>query len=138
MEHLAILKPEYFNKIRNETKTIESRWSVYNRNPYKNRKDIKVGEKLYFKPTGGLVSLKAKIAKTFFEADLTEKRIKELIKQYGKRIGIDLDYYTKEIRGKGKKYCSLIFIKNVVSITPKKFKTKKGSRLAWFTKPKIF
>lgn len=134
MEHLAILEPKYFKKIENGTKTIESRWSVDSKvKPYHDRKAVKVGETIYFKPTGGPVSLKATIAKTYFEDKLSKKRIKELLKKYGEKIGVDSSYY-KEI--KDKKYCSLLFIKNITSIPSKKYKRSYGN--AWFTEPKIF
>jgi ASC-1-like (ASCH) protein len=133
MEHLAILKPKYFKKIENRSKTIESRWHKFEKKPYKNRREVKNGDTIYFKPTGGLVSLKAAIEKTYFKDKLSKKTIKELLKKYGKRVGVDATYY-EEI--KDKKYCSLIFIKNIKTIAPKKYKRSYGN--SWFTKSKIF
>jgi S-adenosylmethionine:tRNA-ribosyltransferase-isomerase (queuine synthetase) len=130
MHHLAILskKKKLLQKIINKEKTIESRWYKFKRTPYKN---IKINDTIFFKESGCPVTAKCRVSKVLFFDNLDENKILEILNKYGKQIGVNTSY-TKEI--KEKKYCTLIFLKDVEQIPEFKI-NKKGYGLmsAWIT-----
>lgn len=130
MEHLAILskKRKLLNRIISGEKTIESRWYISKKPPFKS---ICVNDVVYFKESGEPVTAKAKVKDVLFYEDLTHKKIKEILSAYSSQLGIDLSYF-EEI--KNKKFCSLIFLKDIEKITPFKI-NKKGYGLmsSWMT-----
>ena len=130
MEHVAILdkKLNLLQKIVNGEKTIESRWYKFKKIPYQN---ISINEIVYFKNSGEPVTVKAIVEKVLFFKDLENVKIKEIIKEYGKQIGIDISYSN---RLSEKRYCSLIFLKDVLEIKPFEIDKKGyGNMAAWIT-----
>lgn len=130
MEHLAILnkKLNLLPKILSGEKTIESRWYKFKRDPY-NR--IKENEIIYFKNSGEPVTVKSKVENVLFFENLDNKKIKYLLEVYGRRIGVDVSYLENL---SGKRYCSLIFLKDVQQIEPFDIdKTGYGNMAAWIT-----
>ncbi len=130
MDHIAILskKEKFLNKILEGTKTIESRWYTHKKIPYKR---ISKGDTIYFKETGEPINVKCKVEKVLFIDILNEENIAEIVNRFGDQIGIDKKYI---INLKNKKYCTLIFIKDVEKI--KAFKINKrgfGNMAAWIT-----
>ena len=127
MEHLAILSSKLglFDKILSGEKTIESRWYFNKKTPYRN---IHPGEVIYFKE--GKRFAKAIVEKAMF-FELTDKKIKELLSEYGDRLGVGIEFFD---RIKGKRYGTLIFIKDAKEVKP--FHVP-FSRAAWITKEKI-
>lgn len=120
------------DKILSGKKKIESRWYSMRCAPWDK---IKKGETVYFKNSGESVKIKAKVDKVVQFADLTPKRVKEILHEFGGDIGIEKsmtgDFYE---RLKNKKYCVLIFLKNLVKI--KSFEINKkgfGAMSAWVT-----
>jgi len=131
MDHVAILKKEWklIDKILAGTKTIESRWYKSKSTPW-NR--IKAGEKVYFKNSGEPVSVKAEVAKVL-QFDLKNSKVKDILEKHGKAICID-DIPSSRSRLKDKKYCVLVFLKNVQKIMPFNIdKTGFGLMAAWLT-----
>ena len=134
MEHLAIMKKSWglTKKILDGRKKIESRWYSVKYKPWD---AIKKGETVYFKDSGGPVRIKADIGKVMQFADLTPKRVKEILDEYGRDDGIEREK-TPEFfeRFKDKKYCILIFLKNPREIEPFEIdKTGFGAMSAWLT-----
>jgi hypothetical protein len=130
MIHIAILSKEgnLLEKIILGEKTIESRWYVRKYAPYKR---IKEDEIIYFKETGGLITAKARVEKALFYENLTQEKVKNLLEQYHKQLGVDMRYYEKI---KDKTYCTLIFLKDVEKVKPFKFdKTGYAMMSAWIT-----
>lgn len=130
MEHLAILskKLNLLNKIVSGEKTIESRWYRFKKTPYK---IAMVGEGIYFKESGSPVCVKAKIDKALFFENLNPKKIRDILSYYQKQIGVDMSYF-EEI--KNKKFCSLIFLRDVEKIAPFQVNKKNyGIMSAWIT-----
>jgi ASC-1-like (ASCH) protein len=130
MDHLAILdkKRKLLPKIISGEKTIESRWYKTRRTPYNN---IKAGDIIYFKDSGEFVTVKAVVDKALFFADLTEHKIREILKRYAKDIAISPDYSEKYLKYK---YITLIFLKNIEEIKPFDIdKTGFGNACAWMT-----
>lgn len=130
MHHLAILaKPrKLLTKILSGEKSIESRWYQHQKTPYNS---ISKDDTIYFKDSGEPVTVKATVAAVKFFADLDEMKIKSILEEYGKRICIPL---SSAPTLSGKKYCTLIFLKDVIEIEP--FRVDKsgfGLMAAWIT-----
>ena len=134
MDHIAILdkKRKLLPKIISGEKKIESRWYQTRRTPYNN---IKTGDTVYFKDSGEFVTVKATVDKTLFFADLTEHKIREILKKYAKDIAISPEYSEKYSKYK---YITLMFLKNVEEIRPFDIdKSGFGNACAWLTLPDI-
>ncbi len=134
MEHLAIMRKSWglTDKILNGQKKIESRWYSVKYRPWDG---IRKGETVYFKDSGEPVRIKAEVSKVIQFVDLTPKRVKEILNEYGRDDGIEKektpDFFE---RFKNKKYCMLIFLKNPMKIEPFDIdKTGFGAMSAWIT-----
>lgn len=117
-------------KITDGTKTIESRW-------YKNKSSpwgkIKKGEPLYFKNSGEGITVKAKVKEVLSFENLTPKIVLNILKEYGGLDGIkneSIPYFYNLF--KVKKYCLLIFLKEIQKVKPFQINKKGfGSMSAW-------
>jgi len=130
MDHLAILSKEnnFLGKILTGEKTIESRWYVNRKSPFKT---IAPDDTVYFKESGEPVVAKATVASVMFFEDLDQKKIAGIISDYGPKIGIDISYIANVI---GKRFCTLIFLKDVKKVRPFSVdKTGYGNMVAWIT-----
>ena len=138
MDHLAIMKKSwgFLPMIISGKKTIESRWYVNRSAPWGK---IKAGDRVFFKDSGEPVTVVAAVSKVLQFENLTRRRIREILIEYGKRDGVEKD----EIRDyvdffKDKKYCILVFLTNVRAVEP--FEIDKrgfGAMAAWLTMPHI-
>lgn len=112
MKHIAILRQPFFDMVLSGEKTIESRWSANKIAPYGK---IKEGDIIYLKKTGEDITATATAGKVMFY-ELTPALAEEIRVKYGKAIGTDKfsdwEPYTH------KKYLTLIFLKDVKSISP--------------------
>ncbi|MHB8362876.1 MAG: hypothetical protein ACYDBX_04635 [Patescibacteria group bacterium] len=129
MDHVAILskKLKLKDKILNKEKTIESRWYITCRTPF-NR--IKVGERIYFKDTGGDIDTLAKVYRVIQFENLDHKKVRKITKKYSKELGLE----EKELYNmyKDKNYCILMFLKDPRRIKPFRISKKGfGSATAW-------
>jgi ASC-1-like (ASCH) protein len=116
MQHIAILRKSWklLEKIESGGKTIESRWYETKRAPY-NR--IKAEDIIYFKESASKVELIAKVSRFLQFSNFNQKKVKEIIEKYGRKLGIsDLNFVFQ--RNKDKKYCILIFLKEIKKIIP--------------------
>jgi len=157
MDHIAILSKKWklLDKIISGEKNIESRWYVHKINPWNK---IKKGDIVYFKETGDLIKAKA-IVERVLQFDLHHKKIntkslkylkqllghynlknnknqvviKDILLEYGERIGFDLSEIDKWIEFyKNKNYCILVFLKEPEEIKEFNFdKTGFGNACAW-------
>ena len=128
MDHLAILKKKWLEKILSGEKTIESRWYKQKRTPYQK---ITKEDVIYFKESGKQVTVKATVQEALFFDALTEEKIRDILQRYGKQIGMGLDAVSKLL---DKNYCTLVVLKEVESIQP--FQINKqgfGNMAAWIT-----
>lgn len=132
MQHLAIMKKSWglTEKILSGQKKIESRWYKSKYAPWDK---IKSGEIVYFKDSGSPVTLKARVGKVLQFADLTPKKVRDILNKYGDDDGIEKQDIPKFFElFKNKKYCMLIFLKNPQKITPFEIdKTGFGAMVAW-------
>ncbi len=132
MEHIAIMRKSWglTQKILNGQKKIESRWYSVKYKPWN---CIKEGEMIYFKDSGEPVKLKAEVDRVIQFADLTSRRVKEILDEYGDEDGLEKKKIPEFFkRFKNKKYCMLIFLKNPQKIEPFEIdKTGFGAMSAW-------
>lgn len=134
MNHVAIMKKSWglTQKIFSGEKKIESRWYKFKHSPWNK---IKAKDVVYFKNSGEPVSLKAKVSKVLQFSNLTSKKVKEILNDYGKGDGLDkrdIPNFYKRFRNK--KYCILVFLKDPKMIKPFKINKKGfGSMAAWIT-----
>jgi ASC-1-like (ASCH) protein len=119
-------------KILSGDKTIESRW-------YKNRYapwgKVAVDDIVYFKNSGEAAKVRAKVGGVLQFEDLTESKVREILEKYGEEDGLEADELALYFeRFKRKRYCILIFLKNVEEVPP--FEVNKqgfGAMAAWLT-----
>ncbi len=134
MEHIAIMRKSWglTQKILNGQKKIESRWYSVKCKPWN---CIKEGEITYFKDSGEPVKIKAEVSRVIQFADLTPKRVKKILDEYGNDVGLEKEKIPEFFeRFKNKKYCMLIFLKNPQKIKPFDVdKTGFGAMSAWIT-----
>lgn len=141
MYHLAILRKAKIKKgdnllgdILSGKKTIESRWYVNKIAPW-NR--IKKGDTVYLKESGMSVTAKANVKKVIQYNNLNIEIIKRIIKDFGDQIAPNTSYKDWLLWAKkndNKRYCILIFLKDVSSIEPFDIdKTGYGISSAWIT-----
>jgi len=111
-------------------KSIESRWYKTKRAPWNK---IKPGDVVYFKNSGESVTVEAAVAKVLQLENLNPSEAKNILQKFGKEDGIEkekIKYYFELF--KDKKYCLLIFIKNIKQIKPFQInKTGFGAMAAW-------
>lgn len=119
-------------KILSGEKIIESRWY---KNKYSPWNKIKKGDTVYFKNSGELVILKAKVEDVLQFQNLTPKKVKEILNKYGRKDGIGVDEINKYYKMfKDKKYCLLIFLYNPKKVEPFEIdKSGFGAMSAWIT-----
>ncbi len=134
MEHLAIMRKSWglTKKILSGDKRIESRWYKTKYLPWDK---IKSGEIVYFKDSGEPVSIKAEVEKVLQFSDLTQDKVQQILKEYGKEDGINIVDIPKFFEMfKSKRYCILIFLKNPQKIEPFRIDKKGfGNMVAWIT-----
>lgn len=112
MKHIAILRQPFFDMVLSGEKTIESRWGMNRTAPYGK---VSVGDLILLKETGKPVTATAKVEKVCFY-ELTPEKVEEIRVKYGKEIGTDKfeDWQTTL----QKKYCTLIWLKDVKTVEP--------------------
>jgi ASC-1-like (ASCH) protein len=134
MHHLAIMKKSWrlLPKILTGEKTIESRWYKNKHRPWDK---IKKGDIVYFKNSGGPVTVRAEVSNILQYADLKPEKVKEILKEYGVKDGLGIDEIDKYYEVfKNKNYCLLVFLKRPEKIEPFKInKSGFGSMSAWIT-----
>lgn len=120
------------DKILRGQKKIESRWYSVKYKPWD---CIKEGETVYFKDSGEPVRIKAEVKGVMQFTDLTPRKVKEILDEYGDDDGIEKEkIYEFFERFKNKKYGILIFLKNPREIKPFEInKTGFGAMSAWIT-----
>lgn len=131
MQHIAILKEPYLQKILSGEKTIESRWSQTKLPPYGKVKD---GDTIYLKKASGNVVAKCMVQKVASFENLNENKIKEILQKYHKQICVEPQQFDMF---KNKNYCTLMWISDIKHLTP--FKIDKqgfGMMSAWISLPK--
>lgn len=123
MKHLAIMRQPFLDLVVSNKKTIESRWNNKKVAPYEK---VQVGDTIYFKETGKMVTSSATVKKVqFFE--LNSNVVSDIVQKYGKEICID--YFDNFEQVKKKKYCTLIWLDNVKDIEP--FVAPKSHGAGW-------
>lgn len=134
MDHVAIMRKSWglLPKILSSKKTIESRWYKSKYQPWDR---IKAQDTIYFKNSGEPISIKAEVFKVLQFSNLTPKTVRKILNEYGREDGIEKNEISKYFQMfKDKKYCLLIFFKDVQSIKPFQInKSSFGTMAAWIT-----
>ncbi|MBI5331957.1 MAG: hypothetical protein HZB65_00120 [Candidatus Aenigmarchaeota archaeon] len=95
MHHIAIMKKSWHlvEKIISSEKTIESRWYMNKHDPWGKAKS---GDMIYFKNSGEPVTAKARATNILQFEELTPDKIKHILNEYHKELGIDdiEDFYV--------------------------------------------
>jgi hypothetical protein len=141
MDHVAILKKSKISKVDNllqdildNKNTIESRWYVNKIVPWDK---VSLGDTIYFKESGGSVSIKAKVTKVIQYECLNKEIISSIIKKYGTQIAPNTslgDFLVWGEKQTNKRYCILIFFNEVIKIENFEIdKTGFGISSAWIT-----
>ena len=116
MDHIAIMHKSWglTEKIVTGQKTIESRWYNVKYAPWGR---ISSGDTIYFKNAGEPITIKAEVEKVRYFTDLTPVRVRIILDEYGKGIGIEeADIPTFFEKFKHKRYCILIYLKHAQHI----------------------
>lgn len=117
--HVAIMKQSWglTQKILNGQKTIESRWY---KNQYKPWKEIQPEDTVYFKDSGKPVCLKAIVDKVLRFYALTPLKVEAILREFGEADGIDSDNQYEQFYNlfRNKRYCLLIFLRQVEKVIP--------------------
>ncbi len=134
MHHVAIMKKSWqlIPKILSNEKTIESRW-------YKNRAApwdrVQVGDTIWFKNSGELVTAQARVGKVLQFQDFTANEVRGLYRKYGEAIGVPKEkhaQWAKSKIGTRKHYCILMFLEKPRKVQPFGInKTGFGNATAW-------
>lgn len=118
-QHIVIVKQQYLKMIESGVKTIESRFSLNHSVPFGK---VNVGDFLLFKETGKNITIKAEVDNVKYY-ELTPEKVCELKEKYGEKIGSTNIDEWKDVMNK--KYCTLVWFKNVQKIeeikVPKSF-----------------
>lgn len=130
--HVAIMRKSWglAEKIISGEKTIESRWYLNKSAPWD---EINEGDLIYFKNAGEPIRLRAEVAMLTQFEDLSPKEVRQILFEFGDQNGLDVgkleNYY--EIF-KDKRYCILIFLKNIEKVEPFEIEKKGfGTMSAW-------
>lgn len=134
MHHIAIMKKSWglTQKILSREKKIESRWYKAKHCPWGK---IQRGDTVYFKDSGKPVSIKTEVEKVISFSDLTPQKVKQILDEYGEGDGIEKNKIPEFFElFKNKKYCLLIFLKNIKKVEPFEINKKGfGMMSAWLT-----
>lgn len=134
LDHVAIMKKSWglTEKILSGKKKIESRWYMSRVAPWDR---ITEGDTVYFKNSGEPVKIRAKVEKVLQFSDLNPDKVKGILDEYGDLDGIE-EGDTPKFFGlfRDKKYCMLIFLKDVEEVEPFDIDKKGfGAMAAWIT-----
>lgn len=132
MHHVAIMRKLWglTQKILSGEKIIESRWYKAKYAPWDR---IQPGDMVYFKNSGELVTIKAEVHKVLQFSDLTPKKVRKILDEYGKDDGINYADIPKFFEiFQNKSYCILIFLKHPQEVRPFHINKKGfGAMSAW-------
>lgn len=138
MNHVAIMKKSWklLPKIISGEKTVESRWYMTRHMPWNS---IFKGDRVFFKDSGEPVTVQTCVRNVLQFSNLTPLKVHEILFRYGEEDGIsahEISQYEKMFRDK--KYCILVFLEKVRTVTPF-FISKKGfgAMSAWITVPDV-
>ena len=117
MDHLAIMNPQrkLIPKILSGEKAIESRWYMMKVAPWNK---ISMGDTVYFKDAGKMVTASAVVAKVLQYDNYTDEQLHDILNSYAEAIAFHSPLHEVYQWAKPKKYCILIFLKHPKKITP--------------------
>lgn len=119
-------------KILSGEKKVESRWYLNKSRPWDN---ISSGDTVYFKDSGSLIKIKATVERVLQFESLTRGKVNEILLKYGDGLGVSKEKIVEYFQMfKNKRYCILVFLKNVEEVSPFDINKKGfGAMSAWIT-----
>lgn len=136
MDHVAIMSPDWklISKILSGEKTIESRWYVTRRAPWK---VVKKGDRVYFKDSGKPVTAQADVVDARFYSLESLADAKRIIREHGKEICLINSH--PDTWKSVPRYCILIRLKHPKRVATPFHVNKRGfgSASAWISVPRI-
>ena len=130
MDHIAIMKKSVglIPDILSGVKRIESRWYYSRYSPWDK---IHIGDRVFFKESGGLVTAYAEVEKVLQFEGLNKELFEEIVSEYGDLINLRIRDYTEYYQKK--RYVILIFLKDPqkVEVPFQIDKSGFGSATAW-------
>ncbi|MDD3679285.1 MAG: hypothetical protein PHX72_00260 [Candidatus Shapirobacteria bacterium] len=116
--HIAIMRRSWglTKKILSGEKTVETRWYM---NKYKPWDQVSKGDIIYFKDSGGPVTVKAKVSGVKQYTNLDEKGREKIFNKYSQQ-DLGVSEVMSEIKAyiKNKRYCIIIHLKSPKKVTP--------------------
>ena len=106
MRHLAIFIGDIIDKILQDQKTVEARFSISKIPPYG---CVMKGDEIYLKQSGGLVIGKAIVDNVLYYENLDGEAIGKIRQEYNNDLCVDDGFWKAKSRSK---YVTLIFLKN--------------------------
>lgn len=145
MDHVAILRKAVLSKgdnllgdILSGAKTIESRWYVNKAIPWNK---INIGDTVFLKESGCSITARAFVSNVLQYDNLNKETIHEILTKYGKQIApkSSIEDFERWLdKRNNKRYCILIFLKDVEIVTPFDIdKTGFGNAAAWLVTENI-
>lgn len=110
MIHIAVLLKPYLDLILSGEKTVECRMTVQARAPYQM---IEPGERIYLKQSAGPYRGVAVADHVLFESDLTQKRLREIYRDYNSLILGSKEHWQQK---KHSRFITLIWLRDVQPI----------------------
>ncbi len=133
MVHIAIMNRQVglIDKILSGEKTIESRWLKTKSAPFGK---VHVGDRIYFKESGGSVRAVALVSQVKEYSDVGMQDIREVVQEYGGKGKIALVDDNYQQWAAQKKYIVLMWLEHAQAIEPFFIdKTGFGTGAAWLT-----
>ena len=130
--HLVILKKQYLDKILDGSKTIESRLTRGKCPPFD---CVSADDVLFFKESAGMVVAVAQAAAVKQFSNLTSAAVAKLKAEYNDRICGENEYWQLK---SDSKYATLVKLKNVETIPPRRIYKKDWRAWVVLKKPNDF
>ncbi len=107
MIHVAILQTPYLDAILEGRKTIEMRLTRTNRVPFE---AVEVGERVYFKQSGGPFRATAVVEHAMFRGDLKPADLARVRRDYNEWIGADAAFWNSR---RDCRFCTLLWLRDI-------------------------
>lgn len=97
MSHVAVLKPEYIQRVLDGRKTIESRLSRVRVAPFAR---VATGDLIYLKSSGGPIRARAAAGRVWHFDNLCPRRIDLLERRFARRVQAPPEYWRSQRHAK--------------------------------------
>jgi len=123
IEHMAVLKGQYLDKLLDGSKRIECRLMRIAHRPFNS---VQIGQIIWFKRSGGWIEARAVAKDVRYLDKLTPAKILRIKEKYNDLICGTDQFWQSHLECK---YATLIWLRDVCSVWP--FKLEKPPRSSW-------